>query len=548
MKVLTTSFLILFLIHTSFAQVNESADSQYAWKGKKTDYQQGYVVLKSKKKLDGSIQLHGSPGHVSEIRLMQGEKELKFPPAALAAYGLSSKEIESDSKLDLFQWRSGGTVNPGKPNEKVKENTKPRSGYAITQDGTRYDGILQLHKVNGKLAKIEVKTADGKQKWEPHEIANYGIAMTIADLTKDGKKTYKAAERNFNFGKLEMSSGETKEGVIAFKTRSWVDGIGYGFKGIYYTPTTDGIIDTYKDNEVKKVFLQLAGSEKEYQYIEGTWMDASALDNMEARDLTKTFQPGTITLASSGEVRKGQVMQSKPSGAKFYSVSIRFKDESGEITEYKATDVKRFEQNIQGANRTFQAIKDRYVEREYSGTVMQFMRNPYPTHVNAMASGMAGIATQVATNQVAAKTAEKQLQKDTGVSKEQIKEANIDSIIANSTTEELIRERDRWKAIEARSSGAAASRAGNYAASMDLAIQGRSASQNMSIYKREWLIRNKNTGDEWVVMPNGFKDSVEPVLMGCYTYIMLDKDQQKQYRQWDNIQTTLKMLDDCYAE
>jgi hypothetical protein len=52
--------------------------------------QSGYVVLKSGKRLEGKISLHGSSSAVNEIEFEGDGKELKFPAASLKSYGLTN--------------------------------------------------------------------------------------------------------------------------------------------------------------------------------------------------------------------------------------------------------------------------------------------------------------------------------------------------------------------------------------------------------------------------------------------------------------------------
>src|SRR5688572_17133707 len=73
---------------TSTAQKNETPSEYYKWKGKKTEFQEGYVVLRSGKKIEGKISVKSG---YSEITLLdQSGKEITFdsPVKSLAAFGL----------------------------------------------------------------------------------------------------------------------------------------------------------------------------------------------------------------------------------------------------------------------------------------------------------------------------------------------------------------------------------------------------------------------------------------------------------------------------
>jgi hypothetical protein len=50
------------------------------------------------------------------------------------------------------------------------------------------------------------------------------------------------------------------------------------------------------------------------------------------------------------------------------------------------------------------------------------------------------------------------------------------------------------------------------------------------------LYNHKSTAD----------DQLEGLLMGCYTFLSLEKGEQKEYYKLKNIKETVKMLDECY--
>ncbi|MFD1552397.1 hypothetical protein [Putridiphycobacter roseus] len=42
-------------------------------------------------------------------------------------------------------------------------------------------------------------------------------------------------------------------------------------------------------------------------------------------------------------------------------------------------------------------------------------------------------------------------------------------------------------------------------------------------------------------------DKLEGLWMGCYTFLELDKKEQKTFYDMDNVKTTFKMLDECHG-
>ena len=96
---LTISFLVLLFIFGNqvIAQTSETPLSDYTWKRGKTQPAEGFVVLKSGKRLEGTIVLKGSERGVEEV-VFEGEgKEIDFPVAALQSYGLN-KSTSSDGQ------------------------------------------------------------------------------------------------------------------------------------------------------------------------------------------------------------------------------------------------------------------------------------------------------------------------------------------------------------------------------------------------------------------------------------------------------------------
>ena len=269
------AFLILCGFNlVSIAQTNESDPSLYTWKGKKTVASPGYIVLKSGKQVNGNLSLIGKPGALSKIILVENGKELTLPLSAVTAYGLGYERStttngvktggisgpQCDHNPELFLWR-----DMGEQMGKKIENTKPRNGYIIDRSGNRTDGELQLKRIDGRLAEFKLKASSGKMKMTPAQVANYGLTMTIAELTKNGEKTYKDEARNYHEGSVTLKDGTTKSGYLAFRKRDYINqnkpGMGYKYDGIFFTEKKDGYLKTYPSNELSYVSQKVAGEE-----------------------------------------------------------------------------------------------------------------------------------------------------------------------------------------------------------------------------------------------------------------------------------------------
>ncbi|MEZ5195893.1 MAG: hypothetical protein R2764_05710 [Bacteroidales bacterium] len=228
-----TSFiaiLIFLLAGCLFSQQSDIPLTSYSWKGNKTISEKGYVVLQSGKRMDGNIILEGSPANVTGLHFSGDGKEIDFPMAALKSYGLAWAD-QSDSgnptnlgpaicdhEESLFSWKMPQTVN-----DRKIENTKPSSGYVVKKDGTKIEGELQLKKINGAISEFEVKTDSDKFKIPFNQVSNYGLLLTIDELTKSGEKEYNDEAKNFHQGTVYLTDGTQEEGLIAFKEKTLIN-------------------------------------------------------------------------------------------------------------------------------------------------------------------------------------------------------------------------------------------------------------------------------------------------------------------------------------
>lgn len=453
MKYLSLLGLCISFICTTtlFAQNSDTPLNNYIWKKGKTKEEPGYVVLKSGKRLDGTLILKGSKDEVEEI-IFNGEgKKIDFPVAALQAYGLSRKESLAeiaasnkpinDSPESMYEWRDMGVVMG-----KQITSTRPRKGYVILKDGTRYDGELKLRRKDGVLSTYQVK-GDKKKKGDISEISNYGYTVSEVEALQDD---------------LNRKGGK--------------------------------------------------------------------------------FYPGTI-ITDAGE-QKGEI--SKVSNQKFYTNKILFKDTSGKLTEYTPETLTAFTQNVKKGTKKYTAYQDTYVEEDYYGETFHMFRNPYPTSTNKFLTGLVKSSVAVGTN-AAAQAIVKKDAKENGYS------TQMDSVIANSSTTDLIAIREGMVRISGYSSKEELldksdnESLKNNIQAINLAVAGQEVSSSEGgLYNKEWIILNRKTGEETVIYKAKYKTLIEPLLKGCYEYLSLDRKDQREYEKWSSINATIKMLDNCY--
>lgn len=229
---------------SAHAQTNESPAGAYQWKKGKTEFQAGYVVLKSGKRLEGKISLIGSVTLIKEIEFQGDQKYLTFPLGSLQAYGLTNVNPNASSLLgapinespeSMYEWRSMGIVMG-----KEIQSTTPRAGYVVLRAGNKIEGELKLRKKAGVLEDIEVKTATGKEKFEAAQVARYGYTVSEAEvvqttLAREVKRAYP--------GSIITGSGKVNGEVTLLREQGVRNLDRIIFKGndgklTEYTPTT----------------------------------------------------------------------------------------------------------------------------------------------------------------------------------------------------------------------------------------------------------------------------------------------------------------------
>jgi len=194
----------------TLAQSNDSPAGAYQWKKGKTELQNGYVVLKSGKKMEGKISLLGSPTNVTEIAYEGEGKDIKFPVGSLKSYGLTDVNPNAstatsggpinESPENMYEWRSMGIVMG-----KEIHSTTPRAGYVVLRTGAKYEGELKLRKKAGVLEDIEVKTAIGKEKFDAPQVARYGYTVSQEEV----QQTTLAKQTKSSFpGSINTPSGK----------------------------------------------------------------------------------------------------------------------------------------------------------------------------------------------------------------------------------------------------------------------------------------------------------------------------------------------------
>jgi hypothetical protein len=272
---------ILFSCFYAEAQTNDTPMSSYQWKKNKTIPHDGYVVLKSGKRMEGQISLEGSPDQLTHVNYKNGEKELQFPLGSLTAFGLtgvidapavvatavtppvkaSKVTAINDSPKEWYGWHGTGAVIMGK----VISITRPRPGYVVLKNGKRYEGELTAWKKDDELRDIKITTAQGKEKFDAEDIQNYGLTVTQEDATRmKMDDQFKDAMPGY----IITSSGKLTGQVKVLNNKSLI------FKG------TDNAYKEYTSAEVSVYTVNKKDRETMYTSIEGTFLETRFSGNL----------------------------------------------------------------------------------------------------------------------------------------------------------------------------------------------------------------------------------------------------------------------------
>lgn len=527
-----TIIALLFFTSLSFAQRNTTPSNRYTWDGKSTVPRSGYVILRSGKKMEGMLSIKGSYDEVKVVILLVEGKEIEFKPLSLSEYGIYSQPLVNDSPEELYEWRSVGETNGH-----AISNTKPRNGYVILASGVKLEGELQLKKVDGRLDEIRLKNDAGKGKYELSEVNNYGLILTINELTDNGKKERKDWALNFHSTTIYYEDGTDKKGFLAFQNSRMPNGFkpleNAHYSGIYYTPTFEGEISILKDQGIVKIEKKANDSLLTYvPYGDGTFViEVPGANTLAA----KAMQKGSIKFADGTSTEGEVAMMATGAQAEFYT-KVRFKSASGAANIYDVNKIESVVQEIDGKPVRYVKIKDYLIQVEFDGAMFAFYRNPYPTTVNKTATTLAkGVAD------VGSKAAVSEFEKGNG---------DVDSVINSLSYDQLAEvEKElvkRYGGTEEKFNEVAPDWAKNRRAAVITRMVGKQASKSVVIYKREWILMNKKTNEKVIITKDQYKDIIDGYLMGCENYIMLDKKAQGTYKEFENILTTLDFLEKCF--
>lgn len=534
-------FFIFALVNNGYTQVNETPLDRYVWNKKKSEMADGYVILRNGKRLDGQIQLIGAPNAVSKIIFVRDGKELELEPVNIKAYGLTVSQLVNDSPDEMYSWTTGTTRNVNGIN-KTPSSTKNMKGYLVLVNGSRKEGILHLNAINNQLDEFVIRTvAEGKLIFKPAEVVRYGLNPLISDITNEGERVFDEEGKNFKNGYYVKTDGTRQAGLLAFMKASDIRSSDASYySSLFYTTGQDIPLTVINPTDLAKVVQLKGDTEVVYLPYNGGFVAEKEMAGLAIEEQFKLFQPGKIILKDNSELT-GEVAQ-LIAGGQEYITNIRFKGKDGKIKDFDFNTLTLFEQNINNKSYRYFSFVDRFIYLIYDGATMAFYKNPFPTTINKRATGIAKAGASIAGTVGSAAV----VNSVKGASDED--KAKTSQLIQNASKEELqaannqINEMKGTNAMDKQSYNNAT----KVQTAMALESAGREVSENLVIMNVEYFVWNKKSNEKSLVIKSDFAETMETALKSCDTYLMLPKEDQKKFRKLENIESTMKMLDNCY--
>ena len=214
---------------------------------------------------------------------------------------------------------------------------------------------------------------------------------------------------------------------------------------------------------------------------------------------------------------------------------------------FKSKEIKRFDVKVEGEQKAMITIDGKLTEEFYKGTTFFAYDNPTSSTINEKRTNTARSLVGMSTSLTSAIVISED-EKKNGY------ETNLDSLVMYSSIENLKKYRQTIVALNGYSTSeelqdkSSNETAKKYDAALGLAIGGKEAKEKIVIYYDEIILKNIKTNETYLLYKDkkDLNGKLEGLLMGCYTFLSLDKKEQKQYYDIGNIAKTTKMLDECY--
>ncbi|WP_020570722.1 hypothetical protein [Neolewinella persica] len=424
--------------------------------------------------------------------------------------------------------------------------SKAAPGYVTLPDGTKVEGDIEVTLIGDspeteELQGITLQTAAKQLDLQPIQIASYGLQLTIQDYLGKATSPNRIPGFNFHPGSITLLDGEVLTGFVAFQQQReiWKSSPKeYFYSNVLFTESEDGYLKFYETKYLDEATQIINGQPITYQYLDNKFIAIGAMDGK------LDFAPGSIRI-TGGKTLKGQVGIGWVT--KVFADEVFLKDEDGKLTLYRSPGLKAF--TVGTDNYAATQGKFVLVEKENSG--FQIYRNPFPTSENGlgMLVGMVAASAQAAVQKEVVQVVSATNGKEDREFNKAISEASDEELAGMGYALEEMRKaipKDAPNAKKMKAELAAKRIAvrGNLAVRQNLE-NNLTRNDIVTIMKKEWIILNKTTNEETVILKEKFRQRIEPVLLQYSKYAMLDKKEKKQLLDWDNLDGIMAFLETC---
>lgn len=363
--------ILLFAREPGYSQANESDINLYRWKGKKTAYEKGFIVLKSGRKLEGSISANGD---FSTIFYKDASgKESEFPAKSLKSFGLALAKVINETPDEYYGWKPVAVYTGEKPSG--VEWSKPLPGYILLRTSEKLAGEVQFKRTEGSVSGANLRRPSGWVEYKMYDVATFGLSLTIDQLTQGGKVMFAEKERNFHPGHVVTLDGKKVTGRLAYMKLD----ASAGYYGVYVASAPDQPAALYKTSELNEIKQQFPGEIEAYVPENESTLKVQAIEGL-ARN-------GYI-VTRAGEKKEGLITPKTESALWFFK-EVSFKDDQGIETLYNAVNpLDHFVQNGDKGEVKFTFYDGVFNQVIHDGEPYMYFRNPRPTAKNELVKGL----------------------------------------------------------------------------------------------------------------------------------------------------------------
>ncbi|MEP2025383.1 MAG: hypothetical protein ABJH98_09825 [Reichenbachiella sp.] len=455
-----------------------------------TEFQPGYVVLKSGEAKVGSFSIVSQGTIVKYLIKIGDNKPEKYPAKEVARYGLIQHEPKTAFPQRLFNEPKPGFVVLMGSGERVEGELTIKTEEANSRNGFQ-DGVM--------LKTFIVKVDGDKRKFEESSIDVYGLTdVAVSDLTNDGVILFDDKKQNFHPGSFS-DNGTSKNGWIAWAKPVKKD----DYDTFFFAEDINGAAN---------VFFVNNGASDVVQDIEEEFAAYDPADDSFL--MTKTIETDVVSngyvITSDGQRIDGEVQISFPPKL-WFATDVIITDAAGTVNEYTSDGaLSQVFVTVDGKQKEFIAFDNAYVEvLQREGDWVHF-RNPHPT-TPTMGSDLlnyfSGAAMTAGQDYVDQKIAEGRV------------------IAALEGNEEAVRAADNLLKRERTDF-----------MSFD----------QFAIYAKEHIILDTELNRSAMYIPGANYQQVEAELMGSIDYLKMESEAQKGLRKMNNPAETLKYLDTTF--